>query len=49
LVLSVVGVRPDSLPTHLLDHEVPGIIESSTWRMMATEEPNFLNLLVCDD
>jgi hypothetical protein len=49
LVLSFVAIGSDSLPTHLLHDEVPGIVESGTWGVMATEVPNLLNLLFFDD
>jgi hypothetical protein len=49
LVLSFVAIGSDSLPTHLLHDELPGIVESGTWGVMATEVPNLLNLLFFDD
>ena len=49
LVGSFVWIRPDSLPTHLLHHEVPGIVESGIWRMMSTEVKDFINLFLFDN
>jgi len=49
LVVNFVWIRSDSLPTHFLHHEVPGIVESGIWRMMSTEVKDFINLFLFDN